>query len=350
MSKLEHIVRVIARRQPQCVADYGLPPGREELRRQIALRARDWGVNLAAEDIIITHGCIEALNLCLRAVAKPGDIIALESPTHFAMLQIIESLGMKALEIPTHPRYGVSPEALEFALEREKIKACLLMPNVGNPLGSTMPDASKKRLAQILARRDIPLIENGICNALHFDPATPFAAKAFDKKDMVMLCSSFTKTIAPGFRVGWVAPGRYYAEVLMLKFVSSGGVSALLQLALAEFLESGGYDRLLRDLRRVYAEQVERVTQAVCRHFPAGTRLTRPSGGFVLWAEMPPGIDSLELARRAMKQRIGVAPGVLFSASGQYSNCLRINCSLPWSERVEGALARVGGLAHELAL
>jgi DNA-binding transcriptional MocR family regulator len=188
-----------------------------------------------------------------------------------------------------------------------------------------------------------------VYGALHFAPTAPFAAKAFDRKGSVILCSSFTKTIAPGFRVGWVAPGRYHAQVQMLKFISSVGVSDLLQLALAEFLESGGYDRLLRALRRTYAHQVELVRRAVVRHFPPGTKVTRPSGGFVVWAEMPEGVDSIELYQRALKERIGLAPGPMFSASSRYANCIRINCGLPWSERIEGALARVGELACGLA-
>ena len=347
-AKLQRIVSAVARRQPQSLATYSLPPGHEELRRQIALRARDWGVSLTADEIIVTHGCIEAVNLCLRAVARPGDVVALESPTYFGLLQIIESLGMKALEVPTHPRNGVSLEALVLAIQREKVKACIIMPNVSNPLGGTMPEAAKKRLVRMLAGHDIPLIEDGVYSALHFSATPPFAAKAYDRKGAVMLCSSFTKTFATGFRVGWVAPGRYHAQVQMLKFISSVGVSDLLQLTIAKFLESGGYDRLMRTLRRTYAHQLELAQHAVLRYFPRETKVTRPSGGYVLWIEMPAGVDSVALYEQALKERIGVAPGPMFSASNRYRNCLRINCGIPWSDRTERALARVGELAHEL--
>ena len=345
-AKLGRIVAAIARRRPDAMASYGMPPGREELRRQIALRARDWGVSLTADEVIITNGCMEALNLCLRAVARPGDIIALESPTYFGVLQIIESLGMKALEIPTHPRHGISLDALALALEREKVKACIIMPNVSNPLGSTMPDAAKKRLVQMLSKYDIPLIEDGAYNALHFSATPPYAAKAYDRKGAVMLCSSFTKSLVPGFRVGWAAPGRYYEQVAMLKFINSVGTPELLQLAVAEFLENGGYERHLRMLRRAYSAQAERMCAAVCEHFPEGTRVTRPSGGFVLWVELPDGNDAVELYERAMRDRIGFAPGPMFSATGRYRNCLRLSCSIPWSSRIEGAIVRLGGLAR----
>ncbi|MBI4204553.1 MAG: PLP-dependent aminotransferase family protein [Betaproteobacteria bacterium] len=349
-AKLQRIVAGIARRQARSMAIYSLPPGREELRRQVALRARDWGVSLTADEVIITNGCIEAVNLCLRAVAKPGDVIALESPTYFGLLQIIESLGMKALEVPTHPRNGISLDALALAIQREKVKACIVMPNVSNPLGSTMPEAAKKRLVRMLAEHDIPLIEDSVYSALHFSPAPPFAAKAYDRKGMVMLCSSFTKTLAPGLRVGWVAPGRYHAQVQMLKFISSVGVSDLLQLTIAEFLENGGYERLLRALRRTYAHQLELVTHAVGRYFPRETKVTRPSGGYVLWVEMPAGVDSVTLYEQALTEGIGIAPGPMFSASNRYRNCLRVNCGIPWSERTERAIARIGALAHDLAV
>jgi DNA-binding transcriptional MocR family regulator len=347
-AKLQRIVSTVWRRHPDAMATYGMPPGREELRRQIALRARDWGVSITPDEVIITNGCMEALNLCLRAVARPGDTIALESPTYFGVLQIIESLGMKALEIPTHPRDGVSLEALELALEREKVKACLLMPNVSNPLGSTMPDAAKKRLVRMLAEREVPLIEDGVYNALCFAATPPYAAKAYDRKGMVMLCSSFTKSLAPGFRVGWVAAGHYSEQVRILKFMSTGGMPELLQLAIAEFLENGGYERHLRSMQRTYARLTGLAQSAVAKHFPPGTRATRPSGGFVLWVELPKGRDAVELYEQALQERIGFAPGPMFSATHRYHNCLRLSCAVPWTPCIEGAIARLGELAHKL--
>jgi DNA-binding transcriptional MocR family regulator len=346
-AKLQRLLSAIARRRPELLTTYAVPPGRVELRRQIARRALDWGCNLTADDVVVTHGCMEALNLCLRAVAKPGDIIALESPTYFGLLQIIESLGMKALEIPTHPRDGISLEALALACEREKVKACLVMPNVSNPLGSMMPDAAKKRLVLLLAAHGIPLIEDQVYGDLHFARAQPRSAKAYDRQGMVMLCSSFSKTLAPGFRIGWVAPGRYREQVEKLKFVSSVGNPELLQLTIAEFLENGGYDYQLRSLRRAFSDRIERTQHAVSRHFPAGTRVTSPAGGFMLWVELPPGADSLALYESAMRDGISIAPGPMFSASDRYRNCLRLNCGCAWTPAIERALARVGQLAHQ---
>lgn len=347
--RLQRIVSSIARRRTDWAADYSFPPGVEALRRQIALCMRDWGVRLGADEVIVTNGCMEAVNLCLRAVAKPGDVVALESPTYFGLLQIIESLGMKALEIPSHPRDGISLEALELAIDRERVKACVLMPTVSNPLGGTMPEAAKQRLVHMLAQRDIPLVEDAVYSALHFGPGQPRAAKAYDRKGNVMLCASFSKTFSPGLRIGWAAPGRHYERVQTLKFINTIGVPQLLQLAAAEYLANGGYDRLLRRLRRAHAAQVEHVAHAVRRHFPEKTRVSRPSGGFVLWVVMPERVDSIGLYEQALKHGIGIAPGAMFSASGRYRNCIRINCGMPWSEEVERAVARLGELARELA-
>jgi len=344
-TRLRRMLAATARRFPETLTSYAVPPGREELRRQIARHSLNWGCNFTADDVIVTNGCMEALNLCLRAVAKSGDIVALESPTYFGLLQIIESLGMKALEIPTHPRNGISLEALALACEREKVKACLVMSSVSNPLGSTMPDAAKKRLVQLLAGHGIPLIEDMVYGDLFFGATASRVAKAYDKQGTVMLCSSFSKTLAPGFRVGWVAPGRYQEQVSRLKFVSSVGTPELLQLTVAEFLANGGYDRQLRSLRRAFAERIERGRSLVIEHFPEGTRATNPTGGFVLWVELPQGADALALYESAMQEGISIAPGPMFSASNRYRNCLRLNCGCTWTPAVERALARIGELA-----
>lgn len=342
-ARLQRTISSIARRKPLCLTQYVLPPGNEELRRQIARKSLDFGCSLAAKDIIVTHGCMEALNLCVRAVAKPGDTIALESPTYFGLLQILESQQIKALEIPTHPREGISLEALEFAIERTRLAAVIVMPNAQNPLGFTMSDENKKRLVQLLDQRGVPLIEDDVYGDLYYGENRPRPAKAFDRTGNVMLCSSFTKTVAPGFRLGWVAPGRWYAQVKMAKFINSVGSPEVLQLALADFLASGGYDRQLRNLRRVFRDQVSHVAAAIAAYFPAGTRITRPAGGFILWVEMPEGCDSEDLFRQALRARISLGPGTLFSATGRYRNCIRIGCADPWSARVEQALIKLGG-------
>lgn len=344
-NQLNRIMAWVARHRGEQGMNYDFPPGNEALRRQVARRSLDWGCSLSSDDIVTTCGAMEAVNLCLRAVAKPGDTIAIESPTFYGILQAIESLGMKALEIPTHPRDGISLEALECAIKRNKVRACLLVPNFNNPLGGCMSDRSKKQLVELLARREMPLIEDDIYGDIYFGTVRPKVAKAFDKDGMVLLCSSFSKTIAPGYRVGWAAPGRFKLQVGHLKSMNTLATATLPQIAVARFLESGGYDRHLRKLRKTLATQVQRVTLAISQCFPRGTRVTRPAGGFVLWVELPKSLDSLELYRKALREKISIAPGPIFSAKQKYQNFIRLSCGQPWSERLEQALMTLGRLA-----
>jgi DNA-binding transcriptional MocR family regulator len=346
VQQLNRMMAAIGRRNPSAGTSYDVPPGAPALRVQVARRAMEYGCILGPDDIVTTNGCQEALNLCLRAVAEPGDTIAVESPTYYGILQIIGSLRMKALEIPTHPRDGVSLEALEYALERERITACIFTPTFNNPLGSSMPDESRRRLVEMLRERQIPLIEDDIYGDIAFGPERPRAAKAYDTEGLVLLCDSFSKTLAPGYRVGWCAPGRYQARVEHLKHTTSIATATLPQLAIAEFLATGGYEHHLRKVRRVYAEQVRLMTDAIARYFPEGTKVTRPQGGHVLWIEMSEGTDSIDLFERALAAKISISPGPMFSAKQKYRNCIRLNCGTPWSPAVENALRTLGKLAR----
>lgn len=337
-----------ARRYGTRAVVYDFPPGSAELRRQIAQRMAVAGCQLGPDDIVITTGCQEALALCLRAVAEPGDIIAIESPTFYGLLQVIESLGMKALEIPTDPRYGISLDALKLAIEQWPVKACAVITNFSNPLGCCMSDEHKQRLVSLLAAHAIPLIEDDVYGDLGFAHQRPKAAKAWDRDGQVLYCASFSKTLSPGLRVGWVAPGRYQERIEYLKYVANLASSTLPQLAAADFLERGGYDRYLRQVRSEYARQVARMVEAVGRFFPEGTKVTQPAGGFVVWVEMPGQVDSLELHRHALAEGISIAPGPMFSAKQKYRNFIRLNCAHRWSDRLDRAVMTLGQLAQAM--
>ncbi len=327
------------------LATYQFPPGCPELRRQIARRMADAGCQVAPDEVVVTSGCQEALILALRAVAAPGDVVAIESPSFYGLLQAIDSLGLKALEIPTDPATGISLEALELALEKWPVRACALTANFSNPLGGIMPVEKKRALVALLARHEIPLIEDDIYGDLGFDGERPPALRAFDETGGVIYCASFSKTLSPGLRLGWMLPGRWREQVEYLKYVTSLAAPTLSQRAVADFLHHGGYDRHLRQVRGAYARQVAVVSRAVGRYFPVGTRITRPHGGFVIWVELPAAIDALELCRRALERRISVAPGPVFSASGKYRNCLRLNCAWPWNDVLDRAVMTLGRLA-----
>lgn len=335
------------RRQADAGSRYSFPPGEEALRQRIARRAAESGCHFSPDDIVIADGCQEALNLALRAVARAGDIIAIETPAFFGTLQAIESLGMQALEIPSDPATGLSLEALSLALDRWPVKAVVTVSNFSNPTGSLMPDASKTRLVKLLAARDIPLIEDDIYGDLVHGRERPRAIKAWDGEGRVLLCSSFSKTIAPGYRVGWIVPGRWRQAVEHLKYVSTMANATLPQLAMADYLADSRYERHLARVRRHYADNLARMQAAISRNFPPGTRASQPRGGFVLWVELPEGHspDTLDLYERALVAGISFTPGRLFSPQGRYGNCLRLAAAMPWDSRVEGALAMLGTMA-----
>jgi len=347
--ELNRTISAVSRRSPLDAHAYEVPPGNRALRVQIARRAMEAGCTLSPDDIITTVGATEAINLCLRTVAKPGDVIAIESPTFFNILQIIESLGMRVCEIPTYPRQGICLDELEQRLKCCRVKACVFTLNYSNPLGSCMPDEKKQRLVEILARHEIPLIEDDIYGNLTFGPTRPKCAKAFDKEGWVMLCDSFTKTLSPGSRVGWVAPGRFKERIEFLKFVNTAATASIPQMAIAEFLQNGGFDHHLRKIRRLYAAQMQNMSQAITRYFPAGTKLTRPTGGMCLWVELPPHINALMVYHRAMAAGISIAPGPIFSAKQKFENFIRINCGNPWSATIENAIRRLGEIIESIS-
>ncbi len=346
--KINRILANITRQHPQNGHQYQFPPGWEPLRTQIAQRAVLAGSSLAPSDILITSGGIEAIDLCLHAACRPGDIVATESPMYFGTLQTLEVQGLRALEIPTHPREGISVEALAFALEHNPIKAVLVISNFNNPLGSMIPEEKKRELVQLLARYDVPLIENDVSGEIYFGEKRPLTCKAFDEKGLVMLVSSFSKDISPGLRLGWVAAGRFLAETIWLKSTISAASPTLPQMAVAQFLESGGYDQHLRRIRREYARNVELLSNAVVRYFPENIRLTRPSGGLVLWVGLPESVDSLELYKQARQAGITLAPGYVFSPTQQFPNFIRLNAA-EFNYSTERALEQLGGMIREMA-
>jgi len=344
LAKLGRFLASAARSFDPLATVTDLPPGNEELRRQLALRYLAQGATMSPQEIVITSGAMEGLNLCLQAVTQPGDLIAVEAPTFYAGLQASERLGLKVIEIPSHPREGVSLTALAEALARHPVKACLFMLNFANPTGSLVTDENRKALLDLLYRHQVPLIEDDVYAELYFGGQAPLCSKAADPDGLVMHVSSFAKCLAPGYRLGWVAAGRYASQLQRLKLSTSLATTGPVQIALADYLKHGAYDKHLRQLRRTLAAQESALVAAVERHFPAGTRLARPQGGYFLWLELPPGVDSLLLHQQALARGISIAPGPIFSAKREFANYLRLNFGHPDSERQQQAMAILGEL------
>jgi DNA-binding transcriptional MocR family regulator len=347
--KLARTMSVVARKFGPVGIDYDMAPGNETLRRGFARRSLEWGCSLKPEDFIITIGGTEALSLALRATCEPGDTVAVESPTYYGLVHMLRELRLNALAIRMDGANGIDPNALESALRRTRVSACVLIPNFNNPTGSLMPDANKRRVLEILAAKKVPVIEDDIYGDLQHDGLRPRCMKAFDRDGDVLLCGSFSKTLAPGYRIGYIAPGKWHDRVMRLKKSSTLAGATLPSLAIAEFLRNGGYDRYLRTLRQHYRHQVERMREAIVETFPEGIGLSRPQGGFVLWCELPAKVDSVELFRQARAAGISVAPGPLFSTQGSYRNFVRLNCGHPWSAQIERSIGVLGHLVKRLA-
>jgi DNA-binding transcriptional MocR family regulator len=344
--KLARLLGSVVRDDPALIGTYCLSFAYEPLAREIARRYLQGGTPLSHGEFVVTVGCTEALNLSLRAVTQPGDTVAIETPAYYGFLQTIHSLNLRALEIPTDPRTGLCLDAARAAFRRNDVKALIVMPCFQNPLGSCMPDSKKEALYGLLREHDMPAIEDDIYGDLHADGHRPKPLKAWDTDGRVLLCGSFGKSLAPGLRIGWCAPGRQVERVRRLKFANTLGTPVVLQKAVSDFLRNGGYDHHLRSIRRAYRRQLDLFSQGVLRHFPEGTRISRPQGGFVLWIEMPAGVDSDRLHGEALALRINFAPGSLFSVRERYRNCLRLNCGVPWSGAVDGAIRTLGRLAR----
>ncbi len=337
--------REVLRRAPDAFARYSDAAGLDELRRAIVRRMMDYGVPSRPEDVVITSGCMDAMRLSLLAVAQPGSLVAVETPTFFGMLQLVRDLGMRAVQIPVDPESGLDLDHLERALCSRRIEALIVTPNFQNPLGALMPDAHKQCLVQLARRHSFAVIESDVYGDLQHASTRPRPLAAFDDGRAVLHCSSFSKTLAPGLRLGWVAPGRHVDRVRSLKLSGTICSPIISQLMMERFLSGGAYERHLRATRIAIARQVAQVRQLVGRAFPEGTRVTSPKGGFLLWAQLPAGCDSERLFFAAQSAKITVLPGIVCALGARFRSCVRLNCGHPLDPGLERDLFRLGALA-----
>ncbi|KXH84253.1 aminotransferase-like domain-containing protein [Chryseobacterium kwangjuense] len=320
--------------------------GNLKLRRMIAVRSLQWGGNLSENDLVTTNGGMNALSFCLMALGKPGDTIAIESPCYPGILQLANGLGLNVLELPTHPTTGIEIDALRKVIPQ--INLCLLIPNFNSPLGSCMPDENKKEIVKLLAEHSIPLIEDDVYGDLYFGSSRPKCCKSFDKEGNVLYCSSISKTLAPGYRVGWIAPGRYKDKIMKLKLLHSTSSISIVNEAVANFLKSGKYEKHLQQMRKALQSNYQNYVQVIADYFPEGTRTSRPQGGLSLWVEFDKKIRTTELYDLAIKQNISIAPGRMFTLQDQFENCMRLCIGLPWTDETRLCLQQVGNLAKKI--
>lgn len=342
LDKLAQLTSSIARKATAASFKYDPAPGCLPLRQELSRLSLDWGCGLDASDFIITHGASEALHLALHAVTKPGDTVLVESPTYYGTLNLLSHMNLKVIAVPSCATHGLDIAATRDALARHSVAAMLVIPNFSNPLGSLMPEASRRELLDLGTAYGIPIIEDDIYGDLPHEGARPHCLKALDREERVILCGSYSKTLAPGFRIGYIAAGKYHQRVMELKNAFNIGGSPLPALTVAEFLRNGGYERHLRKLRHTFRQQVCKMRETVAAVFPGDTRLSNPMGGFSLWLELPGETDIMPIFQQARAAGITFTPGPLFSPDGQFKNCMRLSCGASWSPQIEKALGTLG--------
>lgn len=319
---------------------YGQVQGSPSLRKEIAKWSLVLDGKISDEDLIITSGAMNAIYSCLRAVTKPGDTIAVESPLYFGFIQAFQVLGLKTIEIPTHPITGIELEALKKVIH--KIDVCCFVSNFSNPLGALMPDEHKRELVKLLALHHIPLIEDDLYGNIYFGTSRPKPCKYYDEEGLVMWCGSITKVLAPGFRIGWVEPGIYKEKILKQRLIQTISQPAIYQEAVAKFLQIGRYDHHLHTFRKKLYSNYVNFRNSIETHFPESTKMSQPEGGFVLWLELDPKIDSATLYDYALRQKLSFAPGRMFTQHDQFNNCIRLNYAVDWNEKTAQDLMRLG--------
>lgn len=348
--KIERAMTKALQQNTGVLSRYPVSLGHEGLRKIIAQRSLSMGCILDPNEIILTTGATESISLCLCALLKPGDTVALESPTSFGFLQILEALRIHALEIPTHPRHGLSVDALSLALRNSRVDAVLATPTLSNPMGTNMPISERKRLVELVTLRKVPLIEDVVYNDLSPNDEYRRAIKSFDRDGWVLTCSSYSKTIAPGLRVGWLHAGRFSEQIRMLKTAFSGGNCTINELTLMTLLAESSYSRQLRRLHKINRQVLQEARQIIEHSFPRGTRVTNPDGGSILWLELPGKLDSQILFKACLDNQILIVPGTIFGASNSYSNCIRLNIPGNFEATHIRALQRIGEIASSLSV
>lgn len=348
--ELGRVATRLLREKPLQQLGYLPVEGSPDLRRQLSFRAAQANLDIRPEDIIITSGALEALYVAVRCLVRPGDNVLIQAPSYFCFQQLLENQGVRSIEIPSHPGHGVDPADMRRALDRFDIRACILTPNFNNPDGSLTPDEAKREIVAMLAERGIPLIEDDVAGDMHFGPSRPTVFKHYDTRGLVLLCSSFSKTLCPGYRIGWIMPGRFLQQAYEAKATTNVCTATPTQETVALYLSEGRYDRHLRVMRRRMFEQMQAMQLRIGRSFPEGTRVSRPEGGVCVWVELPESVDSVELLYRAREHGISIAPGTIFSTQDRFANFIRLNFGMLWSDHVADGIDTLGLLARDMCV
>lgn len=339
--KLESAFRKVITQNEIDITRYSFPPGLEELRKQITFKYKEYGMEIHPQDIVITNGCMDSVTLSLNLIAKPGDIIAIESPTYYGFLQLIESLGMYAVEIPANPISGINIEKFEEVINKNNIKACILISNFNNPMGYSVSDENKKKIVKLSTEKNIFIIESDVYSDLYFGSYRPKTYKNFDSEDMVFTCSSLSKTVSAGLRLGWAINSKFAEQIQKQQFINTVAVSTITQTLSLIYLREGNHERHLKSLRKILKNRLLEIKNMISKHFPDNTKISSPEGGFLLMVELDKSIDSLELYKNCLEENIIIMPGIIHASSDRFNNHIRLSYAYNDREEYEKHLIKL---------
>ncbi|ENV17030.1 aminotransferase-like domain-containing protein [Acinetobacter guillouiae] len=337
-AKLIQTLGQLARQRRSYEQTPSLPPGNYQLRKIIAQKYAMQGIPTDPSDIVITSGGLDALNLSLQALTQAGDYILLQQTIFYGAWQAAERLGLKVITIPEHPEHGIDLDAFEQAILKYPIKVCLMMLNGQNPIGFTVSDEIKLKLAKLLNQYQIYLIEDDVYEELYYDQKKPLSMKYFDQQNWVLHCSSFSKTLGAGFRIGWVYAGKFSEHIQHTQLMSTLSVNSFIQNALVEYLSHRHYEKHLKTLRSTLQRYKKQYFNYLKTHLPEQCHVNYYPSGYFLWIELPEQVDSNEIYQRMLEHGISVAPSSLFNISNQQNHFIRMNCSFEMNEKIQNAL------------
>jgi 2-aminoadipate transaminase len=328
------------------VLQYSTTEGYAPLREQIVARLGKRGIDSSPDEILVTNGSQQGLDLVSKLILDPGDVVAVESPSYLGALQVFESYEARLVSVRTD-EHGMEPDALEEVMCHDRPKLVYLTPTFKNPTGVTIPSARRLRLAELSNRYGVVLIEDDPYGALRYRGEESAPIKSHDRSGSIVYLGSFSKIVAPGLRLGWiVAPPELRSRLVLAKQGADLHTGTLVQRALSRYLAANDIERHVERLRAAYGKRRDVMVAALSRHFPSGVTWTHPDGGMFVWATLPEGVDTAELLPKALEMKVAYVPGEPFFATDPARNCLRLNFSNSTPERIEEGIERLAGVVR----
>lgn len=333
------------RHGPKLMA-YGHTSGELQLKTMLATHFTKQGFIFNSDDLVINNGALDAVRIALEVTTQPGDTVAVSSPCFNGILMLLQALGRKVLEVPSTDE-GIAMDQLEHYMSLGILQACVVTANHQNPLGNTWSLSQKKKMAELANQYQIPVIEDDLYIELVYQDVPPLPIKHWDQAGYIIWCSSVSKTLAPGFRLGWCLAGRYKEQYLLRRRVETLGVNRLSQLTLAEYIGTGQYDKHLKKLRLQLAAQIQEYRNILAANLPQSAAISLPHGGLVIWVQIP-GLDTQELSDELENREIYIRTGAEFSLREFYGDFFRVSCGWPLDETRKTELLEICDVVKQM--